>query len=78
MSQLTPQEQQALIECSEAITVAQAKLVELSEDWRIHKGILTMRELDIAKQKTIIAMLRQRIAEIDPHYGFDTQGTVNE
>lgn len=78
MSQLTPQEQQALIKCSEALNDAQAKLVELSEDWRMYKGILTTRELDITKQKKIIAMLRQRIAEIDPHYGFSTQGTANE
>lgn len=78
MSQLTPQEKQALIECSEALNDAQAKLVELSEDWRIYKGELTKRELAINEQRTIIAMLRQRIMEIDPHHGFSTQGTANE
>lgn len=78
MKQLTPQEVQVLAECDEAIAIAQAKLNELSEDWRIYKGELTKRELAIREQQSIIAILRQRVFEIDPHHGLEPKGTANE
>lgn len=74
MKQLTLEDAKRLDEYQKAIANINSNLRNLSENWHIAKGELTKIEVNITEQQSILAILRQRIAEIDSHHGLEPKG----